>query len=88
MKRYAHIVGWGKCVPEKVLTNDELSQMVDTSDEWILARTGIRERRIVSDHETTASMSIAAAREKGLVRIEGRDYVVQDGDVCHFRFAV
>ncbi len=63
MKRYAHIVGWGKCVPEKVLTNEELSQMVDTSDEWILARTGIRERRIVSDHETTASMSIAAARE-------------------------
>lgn len=63
MRRYAHIVGWGKYVPERVLTNDELSRMVDTSDEWIFSRTGIRERRIVSQQETTASMSIAAARE-------------------------
>lgn len=63
MKRYAHIVGWGKYIPQKVLTNDDLSQMVDTSDEWIRTRTGIRERRIASEQETTASMSIAAARE-------------------------
>jgi 3-oxoacyl-[acyl-carrier-protein] synthase-3 len=62
MKRYAHIVGWGKSVPEKVLTNDELSRRVKTSDEWIRTRTGIRERRIATD-ETTASMSIAAARD-------------------------
>lgn len=63
MKRYAHIVGWGKCVPQTVLTNEELSQRVETSDEWIRTRTGIRERRIAADGETTASMSIAAARE-------------------------
>jgi 3-oxoacyl-[acyl-carrier-protein] synthase-3 len=63
MKRYAHIVGWGKCVPQNVMTNEDLSQMVDTSDEWIHSRTGIRERRIASERETTASMSIAAARE-------------------------
>lgn len=63
MRRYAHIVGWGKYVPPEVLTNDDLSQMVDTSDEWIRTRTGIRERRIASEQETTASMSIAAARE-------------------------
>jgi len=63
MRRYAHIVGWGKYVPERILTNDDLSRMVDTSDEWILSRTGIRERRIASQQETTASMSIAAARE-------------------------
>jgi 3-oxoacyl-[acyl-carrier-protein] synthase-3 len=63
MKRYAHIVGWGKYVPQKVLTNDDLSRMVDTSDEWIRTRTGIRERRIAAEHETTASMSIAAAQE-------------------------
>jgi len=63
MKRYAHIVGWGKYVPEQVLTNDDLSRMVDTSDEWIFTRTGIRERRIAAEQETTASMSIAAARE-------------------------
>jgi len=63
MALYAHIVGWGKYAPAKVLTNDDLSRMVDTSDEWIQARTGIRERRIASEQETTASMSIAAARE-------------------------
>lgn len=63
MKRYAHIVGWGKYVPQKVLTNDDLSRMMDTSDDWIRTRTGIRERRIASEQETTASMSIAAARE-------------------------
>jgi len=63
VKRYAHIVGWGKYAPKKVLTNDELSQVVDTSDEWIRTRTGICERRIASEQETTASMSIAAARE-------------------------
>ena len=60
---YAHIVGWGKYVPAKVLTNAELSTMVDTSDEWIVTRTGIRERRIVGARETSASMGIAAAKE-------------------------
>ena len=62
--RYAHIVGWGKYVPAKVVTNEDLSRTVDTSDEWIVSRTGIRERRIVaSPKETTATMSIAAAKE-------------------------
>ncbi len=62
--RYAHIVGWGKYVPTKVVTNADLSRTVDTSDEWIVSRTGIRERRIVaSPKETTATMSIAAAKE-------------------------
>ena len=58
----AHLVGWGKYVPQRVLTNDDLAQMVDTSDEWIRARTGISERHIAADGETTASMSIKAAR--------------------------
>ncbi len=62
--RYAHIAGWGKYVPTKVITNDDLSRTVDTSDEWIVTRTGIRERRIVaSPKETTATMSIAAAKD-------------------------
>ncbi len=51
MTRYAHITGWGMAVPEKVLTNHELSQMVETNDEWIISRTGIRERRIAGDGE-------------------------------------
>lgn len=63
MARYAQIVGWGMCVPDHVLTNDDLSRIVDTSDEWIRTRTGIRERRIVSEEtETTSSLAVKAAR--------------------------
>ena len=61
MAIYAHITGWGMAVPERVLTNDELAQMVDTSDEWIQSRTGIRERRIASAEETTASLAAEAS---------------------------
>ncbi|HEC35799.1 MAG TPA: 3-oxoacyl-ACP synthase, partial [Anaerolineae bacterium] len=63
MTAYAHIVGWGKYVPRRVLTNDDLTQMVDTSDEWIRTRTGVRERHIAGDGETTAYMAIQAARQ-------------------------
>jgi 3-oxoacyl-[acyl-carrier-protein] synthase-3 len=59
---YGRITGWGKCVPDKVVTNADLEKMVDTSDEWIVSRTGIRERRIAVKGETTASMSVKAAR--------------------------
>jgi 3-oxoacyl-[acyl-carrier-protein] synthase-3 len=59
----AHVVGWGKYVPRRVLTNDDLSRMVDTTDEWIRTRTGIRERHLAEDGETTASMAIQAARQ-------------------------
>src|SRR4051794_29259567 len=59
---YAAITGWGMHVPERVLTNVELSTMVDTSDEWIVSRTGIRERRIAGPQETSTSVSVAAAR--------------------------
>jgi 3-oxoacyl-[acyl-carrier-protein] synthase-3 len=59
----AHITGWGKSVPPGVLTNEALAQMVDTSDEWIRARTGIAERHIASDDETTSSMALQAARQ-------------------------
>ncbi len=61
MARYAHITGWGMVAPERVLTNDELTQTVDTSDEWIVARTGIRERHIAGPEETTASLAAEAA---------------------------
>jgi 3-oxoacyl-[acyl-carrier-protein] synthase-3 len=58
---FAHITGWGMSVPESVLTNDDLSKMVDTNDEWIRERTGIRERRIASEEETTASLAVEAS---------------------------
>ena len=59
---YGRITGWGKSVPEKVVTNADLEKMVDTTDEWIVSRTGIRERHIAGEGETTATLSVTAAR--------------------------
>jgi 3-oxoacyl-[acyl-carrier-protein] synthase III len=56
------VLGCGSYLPDRVLSNSDLSRMVDTSDEWILQRTGIRERRIAAAGETTVDMGIAAAR--------------------------
>lgn len=57
------LVGSGRAVPEKVLTNADLERMVDTSDQWIRDRTGIRERRIASDDETLARMAQCACTQ-------------------------
>ena len=59
--RSALLTGWGRYAPAGVLTNADLARMVDTSDEWIVSRTGIRERRVAAAHETTASMAAVAA---------------------------
>lgn len=56
------IAGTGHCVPERRLTNDDLARMVDTNDEWIMQRTGIKERRIASESESTAKLAAGAAR--------------------------
>lgn len=62
-RRYAHIVGWGYEVPSKVISNHDLEQIVETSDEWIRSRTGIEERHVAADpKETTSSLAVAAAR--------------------------
>jgi 3-oxoacyl-[acyl-carrier-protein] synthase-3 len=61
--RCAKIVGLGACIPERVLTNADLETMVDTSDEWIVERTGIRERHIVAENQATSDLAIAAARQ-------------------------
>jgi 3-oxoacyl-[acyl-carrier-protein] synthase III len=58
----AIIAGTGSCVPERRLTNDQLAQMVDTNDAWIVQRTGIRERRIAAEDESTATLATTAAR--------------------------
>jgi len=60
--RAVSIVGTGSYVPEKVLTNAELEKMVDTTDEWIVSRTGIKERRIAAEGEFTSHMAANAAR--------------------------
>jgi len=59
---YAAITGWGMAVPQRVVTNEELSRRVDTSDEWIRARTGIAERRVAGPGEHTSTLSAAAGR--------------------------
>jgi 3-oxoacyl-[acyl-carrier-protein] synthase-3 len=56
------ITGLGSYAPERVLTNEDLAQMVDTSDEWILARTGIKERRIAAPEQATSDLCLPAAR--------------------------
>ena len=67
----AHVTGWGRYVPDQILTNADLEKMVDTNDDWIVSRTGIRERRVAAAHETTASMaSVAALRA---IRTAGLD---------------
>jgi 3-oxoacyl-[acyl-carrier-protein] synthase-3 len=60
---HARITGLGRYVPSRVVTNDEMATMVETSDEWIRSRTGIAERRFASAADTTATMSAAAASE-------------------------
>jgi len=62
-KPLVEIIGTGRYLPERVLTNEELEKMVDTSDEWIRERTGIRERRIARDDETASDMAAAASRK-------------------------
>ncbi len=59
---YSRIIGTGGYLPEKILTNHDLAQMVDTSDEWVFSRTGIRERHIVADNQTTSDLAFQAAQ--------------------------
>lgn len=60
--RGIHIVGTGRALPEKILTNEDMSRLVDTSDEWIVTRTGIRQRHICGQ-ETCASLAATAAKK-------------------------
>jgi 3-oxoacyl-[acyl-carrier-protein] synthase-3 len=60
-QRTVSIIGTGSYVPEKILTNEDLSKIVDTDDEWITTRTGIKERRIAADDEYTSDMGAKAA---------------------------
>ncbi len=67
MAEYAAITGWGKCIPPAILTNDEIASVIDTSDEWIRTRSGIRERRVShvpgSDLATVAGQRALAAAD-------------------------
>ncbi len=62
-ERHVGILGLGKYLPDRILTNKDLERMVDTTDEWITTRTGIKERRIARDDEATSDMATEAARK-------------------------
>ena len=74
---YSRIIGTGSYLPVKVLTNHDLEKMVDTTDEWIINRTGIRERHIAAEGETSASMGEQAARRA----IQAAGVAMQDIDL-------
>lgn len=76
----AKITGWGNYIPKKVLTNHDLEKMVDTNDEWITSRTGIKERHIAAPEETTSSMGAEAAR----IAIERSGVAKEDIDMVIF----
>lgn len=61
--QHAAITGWGMAVPERVMTNADLERMVETSDEWIFSRTGIKQRHVVGPGDSTTSLAAAAARQ-------------------------
>jgi len=61
MTIYSGLLGTGGYLPETILTNEEISRTVETTNEWIVERTGIRERRIAARHETPSSMAEAAS---------------------------
>mgnify|MGYP003379512692 CR=1 FL=1 len=75
----AGIIGTGWYVPEKVITNEDLEQMVDTSDEWIVERTGIHERRVARKEQPTSDLAERAARmalENAGVKAEELDLII------------
>src|ERR1700751_1994291 len=68
---HAAITGWGKCLPPAVLSNEDLATILDTSDEWIVSRTGIRERRI--SHVGLEELAhLAGGRGRAAARLSGR----------------
>ena len=69
--RHVHITGWGAYAPQRVVTNDELSRIIATSDSWIRDRSGIAERHIADDTEHTSTMATRAARRA--LRVAGVD---------------
>ncbi len=72
MSKFARIIGTGSYLPPNIMTNDELSKMMDTSDEWISSRTGIKERRIVSDESTCDLAKIAANKALEMAGIDAK----------------
>jgi 3-oxoacyl-[acyl-carrier-protein] synthase-3 len=75
MAEYAAITGWGKCVPPAILTNDEIATVIDTSDEWISSRSGIRQRRV--SHVPNSDLAAVAGQRA----LAAADVDVKDVDL-------
>ena len=73
---YSKIAGTGSYLPERVMHNKEFEKLVDTTDEWIRERTGIKRRHIAAENETTSDMGLAAAQ----VAIEAAEINISDID--------
>ncbi|GAC1317002.1 MAG: ketoacyl-ACP synthase III [Chloroflexota bacterium] len=76
---FVRITGWGKYLPERIMSNDEISETLETSDEWIRARTGIAERRIAAPEETTCTLAVHAARaalDRAQVKADDLDLII------------
>ena len=84
---YTKILGTGSYLPKQVRTNADLEKMVDTSDEWIVTRTGIRERRIAAPDETVSTMGYEAAqRAIEMAGIDKEQFDRGGHDVCYTCF--
>ncbi|MDO8670349.1 MAG: beta-ketoacyl-ACP synthase III [Dehalococcoidia bacterium] len=77
MRTYARITGWGKYLPERIMTNHDLEKMISTSDDWIRSRTGIGERRIAAEDESSSTMATEAA----LLALEMAEVLPNDLDL-------
>ncbi|MDO8670454.1 MAG: beta-ketoacyl-ACP synthase III [Dehalococcoidia bacterium] len=77
MRTYARITGWGKYLPEKIMTNHDLEKVINTSDDWIRSRTGIGERRIAADNESASTMATQAS----LLALEMAEVLPDDLDL-------
>src|SRR5260221_7710356 len=78
-KSFIHIIGTGAYLPSKVLTNHDLEKMVDTSDEWITTRTGIKERHVAAKDEAASDLAFAAAKkalDDAAVKADAIDLIV------------
>jgi len=73
MKKFARIIGTGSYLPSKVVTNFDLEKTLDTSDEWITARTGIKERRIVTDQNTCDLALEASLKALSMAELQPED---------------
>ena len=79
MEKFSRVLGTGSYLPKKILTNQDLEKIVDTTDEWIVSRSGIKSRHIADDNDTTADLAVSAAKqaiEKSSIEAKQIDMII------------